>query len=255
MSIFSSCDAAPNSGVITYSETSTSVHDRGVALPDAGRLDDHEVEAGGLCTPAIDVGERRRAPRRRPRGWPASGRTRRSRVDARSSGCGRRAGRRRRAGGSGRSASTATRSLSSLVEAQPADQLVGERRLARAAGAGDAEDRARCAAGGRAHRGRRAAGSGAGLEHGDRPGRAPPGRPSAASARSTPAAREVDVARGRRCSLTIPARPRRWPSSGEKIAHAVRAQQRRSRRARSRRRRRRTPARARRRARRSRSTR
>ena len=49
MSIFSSCDAAPNSGVITYSETSTCGTDRCVALPDTRRLDDDEIVSGGLA--------------------------------------------------------------------------------------------------------------------------------------------------------------------------------------------------------------
>ena len=99
MSIFSSCDAAPNSGVITYSATSASGDDRRVALPDAGRLQDHQVVAGGLARAddGLDVLRQFAA---RP-GWPASGRTR-GRRRGRSSGSGRRAARRRRGAGSGR---------------------------------------------------------------------------------------------------------------------------------------------------------
>ena len=73
--------------------------DPGVALPDAGRLDDHEVEAGRLDRRRW----RRRAPRapRCSRGWPSSGRTPAA-ARPRSCGCGRRAARRRRAAGWGR---------------------------------------------------------------------------------------------------------------------------------------------------------
>jgi hypothetical protein len=57
MSIFSSWLAAPNSGVITYSDTSTKRHDRRVALADAGGLDDDQVEARQLAG-GDDVGQR-----------------------------------------------------------------------------------------------------------------------------------------------------------------------------------------------------
>ena len=57
-----------------------------------------------------------------------------------------------------------------LVEAEPADQLVGQRRLARAAGAGDAEHRHVARRRRRRDRRRAVVVGGAGLERGDRPG-------------------------------------------------------------------------------------
>jgi len=49
MSIFSSCDAAPNSGVITYrGHVGQRDHGR-VTLPDPGRLQDHQVVTRGLA--------------------------------------------------------------------------------------------------------------------------------------------------------------------------------------------------------------
>ena len=59
----------------------------------------------------------------------------------------------------GSTASTAMRSLSSWSTPEPADQLVGQRRLARAAGAGDAEHRDRLAAAAEVEPLRQAAGS------------------------------------------------------------------------------------------------
>ena len=167
MSIFSSCDAAPNSGVITYSETSTSVDDRRVALADAGGLHDDEVEAGRAAG-GDDVGQvvrhlgarppRRQGPEERAPGGQAFIRIR-SPSSAPPP--------RRRVGSTAR---TAIAQLVLLVQAQPAHQLVGERGLARAAGTGDAEDR--CAPRGRGRAQGRRAGRGAatGLDHRDRPG-------------------------------------------------------------------------------------
>ena len=190
MSIFSSCDAAPNSGVITYSERVDERHDRGVALADAGRLDDHEVEPGRL-----EHRDRRRrgarAARRRRRGWPSTGRRRSSpsrlfiRIRSPSSA----PPPLRRVGST---ASTAMRSLSSWSTPEPAHQLVGERGLARAAGAGDAEHRDRASAAAAA--GRRPAGGRPASATRDARG---PARPVAREQRRrrTPAARgEVDVA-------------------------------------------------------------
>ncbi len=56
-----------------------------------------------------------------------------------------------------------------LVDAEPAHELVGEARLAGAAGAGDAEDRHLVAAGRRAQRGQRLGREAAALDAGDRP--------------------------------------------------------------------------------------
>ena len=66
MSIFSSCEAAPNSGVITYSDTSARLGHRRVALADARRLHDHQVVAGGLAR-GDDVRRCPRAARAPPR--------------------------------------------------------------------------------------------------------------------------------------------------------------------------------------------
>ena len=103
-----------------------------------------------------------------------------------------------------------------LVGAQPADQLVGQRRLARAAGAGDAEH------------GHRPAGRGldqgrAGRRRGRRPAcrqviaRASARRSPASTASAGAGSAARSTSQSRISSLIMPGRPRRWPSSGEKI--------------------------------------
>ena len=74
-------------------------HDRGIALADAGGLDDHEVVAGGL--EQVDDDRRGSRAARGCRGSRASG-SRCGRRRASSCGCGRRAALRRRGDGSGR---------------------------------------------------------------------------------------------------------------------------------------------------------
>ena len=99
-----------------------------------------------------------------------------------------------------------------VVEAEAPDQLVGERRLARAAGAGDAEH------------GNGAAAGGPGAARPARPRRGPPWMAVTARARRRgrrPAGRrpEAGASAARSMSqastivLTIRARPRRWPSA------------------------------------------
>ena len=143
MSIFSSWEAAPNSGVITYIDDVDERHDRRVALADARRLHDDQVEAGGL--------ERRRSRRPGTSGSSWLPRVASERKKTRSPS---REFIRIRSPSSappprrrvGSTASTAMRSLSCWSTRKPAHQLVGQRRLAGAAGAGDAEHRARRAA-------------------------------------------------------------------------------------------------------------
>ena len=152
-------------------------HDGRVALPDAGRLDDHQVVAGRLAAaitsvrPLGHLGDRAAGGHRAeehllavPTGHardPAEGVHPDPVAEQRAAAAP--AGRVDREHGDAQ--------LVLLVEAEPADELVGERGLAGAAGAGDAEDRA--PAGGRPPRGccsRVALVQLAGLDLGDQPG-------------------------------------------------------------------------------------
>ena len=191
-------------------------HDRGVALADARRLDDHEVVAGG------PAGGDRVGQVSRQLGGRAPGRDR-AEVGA----AGRQgvhpdpvAEERAPAATPGRvDGEDGDPQLVLLIEAEAADELVGERALARPPGAGDAEDRHLPA------RGRRRAG--------------PPPAPRPVPARATVMARaraasspvstaSADGGCAARSTsqaatmvLTMPARPRRWPSAGVKICDAT----------------------------------
>ena len=121
-------------------------HDRGVALADAGGLDDHEVVAGGLEQVDDDrqaVGQLVAAAGRERAEVDAVA-VERVHPDAV-------AEQRAATAATGRvDGDDADAELVLLVEAEPAYELVGQRRLAGAAGAGDAEHRG-------ARRGRRGA--------------------------------------------------------------------------------------------------
>ena len=112
-------------------------HDGGVALPDAGGLDDDEVVAGGLAR-GDRVADRRRqlaaGVARRERAHEDVRPVDRVHADA--------VAEQRAAGLAARRIDRQDGDLHcvALVEAEAAHQLVGERALARAAGAGDAED-------------------------------------------------------------------------------------------------------------------
>ncbi len=165
--------------------------DGGVALPDARRLDDHEVEPRGGAR-GRDVVERRGH-----LGAGLAGRQRAEEDDVRVDAVHPDA-----VAEQGAAPAPAGRvdgehgdaHLVLAVPAQAADELVGERGLARAAGAGDAEDGDAVGGGGRAHRGGEG-GVVAGLEHGDRPGECALGaRAQRAEVDARP--RQVDVALG-----------------------------------------------------------
>ena len=154
MSIFSSCDAAPNSGVITYSEVSTNGTIAASPWPMPGvstmtrSLPAALHAAIASVRPVRHLGDR------------ASG-GHRAEVDlvAVVAGCRRAvhpdpvAEQRAAAAPPGRvDREDRDAQLVLLVDAEPADQLVGERRLAGAAGAGDAQHRHGALAGGLADR-------------------------------------------------------------------------------------------------------
>ena len=120
------------------------VDDGGVALADAGSLEDDEVEAG-RAHDVEDVVEVRRdlgAAARREAAEEDPVTVEGAHADAVAE-----QGAATAAAG-GVDGEDGDAQLVLLVEAQAADQLVGETRLARAAGAGDAEDRDAAAAGG-----------------------------------------------------------------------------------------------------------
>ena len=109
-----------------------------------------------------------------------------------------------------------------LVEPEAAHELVGERALARAAGAGDAERRAPSTfRRGRMQLGAQLRGHRAVLEPGDEPRqrvRALEARRRRAARRATSAGRVArSTSHAATISLIIPCRPSRWPSSGEKM--------------------------------------
>ena len=85
-----------------------------------------------------------------------------------------------------------------LVEAEAADQLVGERRLAGAAGAGDPEHRGGRAAGRRAQPVEQVGAQGADLERGDGPGQGAVVAGQQVVERRQRVAGRIDVARRRR---------------------------------------------------------
>jgi hypothetical protein len=133
---------APNSGVITYSESVDERHDRGIALADARGLDDDEVEAralhaaitSGSASPTLGAG----------RGWPASA-CRCSGGRSRSCGCGRPAARRRCACARRVDGDDGDASLSSWSSRKRRTSSSVSEDFARAAGAGDAQHRRRSA--------------------------------------------------------------------------------------------------------------
>ena len=166
MSIFSSWLAAPNSGVITYMRGVDERDHGGVALADAGGLDDDEVEAGRL-EHGDDVAEVVGQLVRASGGEAAEvdpvavegvhpDPVAEQRAAALAPG---------RVDGHDRDAD-----LVLLVDAEAAYELVGEAGLAGAAGAGDAEDRHRVLARGVGQRVQRLPAEPALLDAGDRPG-------------------------------------------------------------------------------------
>ncbi len=104
-----------------------------------------------------------------------------------------------------------------LVEPEAPDQLVGQRALARAAGAGDAERRRLARLGGAQHFVAQLRRHAARFEPGDEPRQRIARSPAFSAARSFGRSCARSASQAATISLIMPCSPSRWPSSGEKM--------------------------------------